>query len=164
MRRSLLSEVGLLDESLHFAMDFDYWVRLALAGVQAQHIDRTLAGFRHHTEAKTNRLYRTRIADRYRILEKTFSSSVLPDHYLCRRREAQASADLTAAYIAYQARDAILARKYAFQHIRNARLALSWLGVAILMVSLTGARGISEIGYCLRAIRDLWRRSWLFSR
>lgn len=51
-RRELMSRVGLTDESLHFAMDWDFIIRLLLAG-RFKRIRRQLGVFRLHGEAKT---------------------------------------------------------------------------------------------------------------
>jgi glycosyltransferase involved in cell wall biosynthesis len=45
---------GDLDESLRYAMDFDYWGRLAFAGYRPVRIDHDLAAFRMHVESKTS--------------------------------------------------------------------------------------------------------------
>ncbi|MRR53110.1 MAG: glycosyltransferase [Deltaproteobacteria bacterium] len=50
-RRNLLDEFGLLDESLHFAMDYDLWMRFSQKN-RLYHIDRTLANYRFHSDAK----------------------------------------------------------------------------------------------------------------
>jgi glycosyltransferase involved in cell wall biosynthesis/Flp pilus assembly protein TadD len=50
-RKKLLDEFGLLDESLHFAMDYDLWMRFATKN-RFYHLDRTVANYRFHSEAK----------------------------------------------------------------------------------------------------------------
>lgn len=52
-RRSLNDELGLLDESLHYTMDFEFWLRLLSAGHSPLTIDRPLATYRLHDESKT---------------------------------------------------------------------------------------------------------------
>ncbi len=51
-RRDLLDEVGGLDESLRYAMDYDLWLRFARIAEPA-FIPRTLAGFRWHRRSIT---------------------------------------------------------------------------------------------------------------
>jgi GT2 family glycosyltransferase len=53
VRRRVLEKIGHLDEGLHYLMDQDFWMRLALAGGQISHIREPLALFRIHEEAKT---------------------------------------------------------------------------------------------------------------
>ena len=50
-KRQLLLDFGLLDESLHYAMDFELWLRFAKFH-RFPHINRTLAFYRFHPEAK----------------------------------------------------------------------------------------------------------------
>lgn len=50
-RRSLLEELGYLDTSLHYAMDYDLWIRFAKKN-RFYHIDRILANYRFHEAAK----------------------------------------------------------------------------------------------------------------
>lgn len=50
-RRQLLDEVGLLDETLHYGMDFDLWLRFAQKH-RFFHIDRVVANYRFHDAAK----------------------------------------------------------------------------------------------------------------
>lgn len=54
-RRRVLEEVGLFDESLHHAMDYDYWLRVAqrYGPERVVHLDQELAGARLHPEAKS---------------------------------------------------------------------------------------------------------------
>jgi glycosyltransferase involved in cell wall biosynthesis len=51
LRRRLLDSVGLLDESLEYAMDYDLWLRLREARVGYE--PRVLAMFRWHPDSKT---------------------------------------------------------------------------------------------------------------
>ncbi len=53
-RRDRLLEIGMLDESLHFTMDWDLWCRFATSGCRV-HYERTLiAAARVYPEAKTS--------------------------------------------------------------------------------------------------------------
>lgn len=52
-RKDLTRQIGLLDERLHYIMDFDYWIRTALAGLEIRRIPETLALFRLHPHSKT---------------------------------------------------------------------------------------------------------------
>ena len=51
-RRRVL-ECGLLDERLHYAMDFEYWVRLARSGRRFAYLPTPLASFRVHGGSKS---------------------------------------------------------------------------------------------------------------
>lgn len=52
-RRSLISTVGLLDEQLHFCMDYEYWLRLGLKGARFVYLTEILAGSRLYPQTKT---------------------------------------------------------------------------------------------------------------
>ncbi len=51
-RREVFELIGYLDESLHYTMDFDYWVRIA-RHYDFLNIDRPLSGANYHKAAKT---------------------------------------------------------------------------------------------------------------
>jgi glycosyltransferase involved in cell wall biosynthesis len=61
-RREVFERVGLLDESLHFTMDFDYWVRIA-SHFDFVKIDQILASSHYHPAAKTGDNYRAYYAE-----------------------------------------------------------------------------------------------------
>jgi glycosyltransferase involved in cell wall biosynthesis len=53
VRRQTVERCGLLDATVRYATDYDYWFRLALAGARFQHLPRLLAGTRLHAGAAT---------------------------------------------------------------------------------------------------------------
>ncbi|HEB13072.1 MAG TPA: glycosyltransferase [Actinobacteria bacterium] len=52
MRKSVLDQVGLLDESLHYVMDYDLWLRIGRV-TDFKLIPTPLAGMRFHVDAKS---------------------------------------------------------------------------------------------------------------
>jgi glycosyltransferase involved in cell wall biosynthesis len=54
-RRRVFEQFGPLDATLHYCMDYEYWLRLGLRGARFLHIPVRLAGSRLHPEAKTLR-------------------------------------------------------------------------------------------------------------
>lgn len=50
-KKHLLEKFGYLDESLHYAMDYDLWLRFA-ASHEFYHLDRLVANYRFHPGAK----------------------------------------------------------------------------------------------------------------
>jgi hypothetical protein len=50
--RDLLGEVGLLDESLHYAMDWDFWLRIS-EKYNLFYVNKPLSNFRSHGKQKT---------------------------------------------------------------------------------------------------------------
>ena len=55
--REAYLKVGPIDESLHYVMDTDYWMRLLNAGYRFTRLNRVCWGFRLHEVSKTARIY-----------------------------------------------------------------------------------------------------------
>ena len=69
LRRSALERVGPLDIDYHYAMDSEFWLRLALAGGQLARVAAQLAMFRVHQEAKSQMGSGKAVEERYRLAE-----------------------------------------------------------------------------------------------
>lgn len=52
-RRKIMDEMGLLNENLHYCMDYDFWMRLFL-NYKSLKINMVLSRFREHCQSKTN--------------------------------------------------------------------------------------------------------------
>ena len=78
MRREVLERIGSLDESLHYLMDTDYWIRLALAGGTLVHLPSVLALFRVHQQAKTQTGSMAAVEERYLLNRRIYASPDLP--------------------------------------------------------------------------------------
>jgi GT2 family glycosyltransferase len=53
-RRRVFDQQDFLDERFHYAMDFEYFVRLAKKGYRFQHVRGLLADFRWHAASKSS--------------------------------------------------------------------------------------------------------------
>ncbi len=53
-RRRIFEEGNFLDERLHYAMDFEFLLRLSMLGYRFVHLPRILADFRFHPTSKTS--------------------------------------------------------------------------------------------------------------
>ena len=54
-RRRLVAQHGPLDETLHYCMDYEYWLRLGAAGARFAYLPQKLAGSRLYNDNKTLR-------------------------------------------------------------------------------------------------------------
>lgn len=52
-RRSVVEQFGLLDDKLHYCMDYEFWLRLGKAGARFSYLEFKLAGSRLYAENKT---------------------------------------------------------------------------------------------------------------
>jgi len=52
-RRRVFEKIGYLNGSLHYVMDYEYWLRAASNGLRFQHVPQTFAACRWHLDAKT---------------------------------------------------------------------------------------------------------------
>ena len=65
-RREFGNRIGALDESLHYAMDYDLWLRMGREG-PPPFLDRVLAQFRLHETSKTGQVNREQFDEQYRV-------------------------------------------------------------------------------------------------
>ncbi len=69
-RRELWEQVGPLDESMHFALDYEYWLRLLHAGYHFRLLPHYIGIFREHETSKTSTLHVAHDADLAVIFER----------------------------------------------------------------------------------------------
>ncbi len=79
MHRKVFESMGLLDERLHFALDRDYWSRIAWAGYQFTYINAVLANFRIHNLSKTTTQVKNFYEEHLIIFERLFQKHTRGD-------------------------------------------------------------------------------------
>ena len=143
IRRTVLDKIGLLDTDLHLGMDYDFWVRGALAGIHIARVPgQTLSRFRVWQGSKTSTAAEAGLNERLVILDRAFSSGRLPPDMLALREYAHARACMAVAYSEFLNGNMRAARRFLSRSI-----AYSWRIVfdpEFLMLgaaTLPGARG-----------------------
>lgn len=63
-KKSLYNQIGPIDETLHYAMDSEYWGRMTIAGIRQTRLKHICWGFRVHEESKTEG------AQSFKVLQK----------------------------------------------------------------------------------------------
>lgn len=81
-RRQVTDTIGLFDESLHYRMDFDYWLRAMMAGFKFAPITDYIAAFRVHNTSKSTSQETEFWKDWYTILDKIYARDDLPQEAL----------------------------------------------------------------------------------
>jgi glycosyltransferase involved in cell wall biosynthesis len=112
LRRRALESVGYLDESLHYVMDLDYWLRLGLRHAVA-YLPVPLATLRMHASAKSVQQVAGFGPELVRVYRALFARPDLPAAVRAVKREAMSNAYYRAAHSAYWAGQLSDARRYA---------------------------------------------------
>lgn len=79
-RRAVTQRFGLLDESLQYCMDYEYWLRLAAGGARFARLRQPLAGSRLHPGTKTLGARNRVVVEINDMLRRTLGS--VPDRWL----------------------------------------------------------------------------------
>lgn len=79
--RHILDEVGLLDESLRYVMDYDLWCRIA-RHYEFHQVNRRLARYRVHAESNTGKGWEPFRDERRRICRRYWGSKWKPKYWM----------------------------------------------------------------------------------
>ncbi len=119
LRRSVIEGVGALDVRLRYCMDYDLWVRAAVAGVVLRRIPGPpLARFRVWPGSKTSTAVEAGLEERLGILDRAFASSRLAGVPPGFRAYARARACMTVAYGELLNGDVRATRRYLARSLR----------------------------------------------
>jgi glycosyltransferase involved in cell wall biosynthesis len=116
-RRRVFEACGYVDESMHFAMDTELWLRLLLAGRTFRRVPEALGALRIHPATKTSTMYRTLIANMFEMT-KRFMDTAPPELRDVAER-ARRRQHWNAAHINYDNRDHAEARRSALRHLAD---------------------------------------------
>jgi glycosyltransferase involved in cell wall biosynthesis len=78
-RREMMAKAGLLNEGLHYVLDYEYWIRLALLGARFKHLDQVVALFRLSHASKTVSQTTLHALELLRVFEGVASRPDLPE-------------------------------------------------------------------------------------
>ena len=86
-RSDIIKTVGYRNTSFHWLGDFDFWLRVGLAGKMA-HVPATLATWRYRREQASQDKSDRRAQEHIRIIQKLYSLPDIPSNLLKVKREA----------------------------------------------------------------------------
>jgi len=73
-RRGIMEQVGLLDEELHYVMDYEWWLRMVLAGGTFRRMPPpSVSAFRVHADSKTAAQQERFALETFSVLDRLFS-------------------------------------------------------------------------------------------
>jgi glycosyltransferase involved in cell wall biosynthesis len=147
-RRETLEACDYVDESLHFAMDTDLWLRILLAGRRFAHVRRPLGALRIHPATKTSHLYRVLI-ENMSVVTRRFIETAPPALQGVAER-ARRRRHWNAAHINYDNRDHAEARRSAWRHLGDD----GWRALP----RVSGLTALSLLGDRGHKVLALWRR------
>ncbi len=78
-RREIMEKAGLLDENLRFVLDYEYYLRLLLAGAKFYHLDEPVARFRIGRHSKTGGQTTAMSTEGLQVLERFLAQPSLPE-------------------------------------------------------------------------------------
>jgi glycosyltransferase involved in cell wall biosynthesis len=87
IRRSALERVGGVEISYRYAMDYDLWLRLGLAGARWRAVDETWAQFRIHGESKSGSQAAKFLPEVERAMENALASPLLPEQLVAQKAQ-----------------------------------------------------------------------------
>ncbi len=131
IRRRALEAEGMLDESLSYVMDYDFWLRIGLKGAGG-YLPASLAALRLHPSAKSVAQLGKFSAELVRICQKLFARPDLPPAVRALEKEAMGMVFYRAADSSFWADQLVNGRAYAIESFRrHKRLRSLWLWLAL---------------------------------
>lgn len=141
IRRSVLRDVGFLDESLHYVLDFDFWLRVGMKH-QFAYMRRRIATWRLHSSTKTVDALARIGPELIRVYEKLFAAAELPAEVRAVQASAMSTAHYRAASHYLMSGHPAEARRHAQIGWRYAPLNLQRTLFKVILLSNLGALGL----------------------
>lgn len=119
--RQVLETIGVLDESLHYTLDYDYWLR-AVQKYQFIPINRILANYIVHPQSKTGKGQEPFLIEAYLVGKRYVNKLPVIDRVECKLynfNSMKAQLFLRYAFEAYQHQDPKGIRKWVFAAIQH---------------------------------------------
>lgn len=139
-RRKLFEKIGYLDVSLHYTMDFDFWLRTALK-FNIQYIPKNLASMRYHINTKTHTHSEKFSLDEINVLDKLFSTPNLSDDIKKIKNAAYAKVYLRIALNCCKINDLSRAKENCFKAFNHHPISfLNFNSIGIFLSSFLGNR------------------------
>lgn len=157
LRRSAVEASGGVDETLHYVMDYDLWLRLAAKGFEFAHIPSVLANFRMCAGTKS-----VEQSDRFwpeiiRSYERFFVTSDLPEDVQALKHQACDRALWQAGLAYFAAGDVASGQVFCCRAVEPGRLLETepdWAVIALVEQAFGSNRGAGE-QYALTVLRSL---------
>lgn len=122
--RRIMEQVGYLDENLRYAMDYDLWIRMALAGGRFMHLPEGVARFRLSNTSKTVTQSAAMAEEQLRILERLLARQDLSERLGLSANQVQLQARKVRSRIALHA-------FYGYLKLQRWQKAMRWLALAL---------------------------------
>ncbi len=115
-RRRVFEEGNRLDERLHYALDFEFFMRLVIGGYRFRHVSALLADFRMHEASKTCSTPHRQLEEKQEVTQR-YSRLLRGMRPMAARRTALALLGSSAATLRYSEK---MMRGYYFDQLRLA--------------------------------------------
>lgn len=79
-RKKVIENIGYLDTTLHYQMDFEFFIRMGNCGIKFDNIPKVLALFRLHPDAKNVSQYKQQVIPANKIIKNRYRKKLFPNH------------------------------------------------------------------------------------
>ncbi|MBN1964489.1 MAG: glycosyltransferase [Anaerolineae bacterium] len=149
-RKSALDRAGYLNETLHYVMDFDLWIRIGLNG-QGAYLPGVRAQMRFHATSKSVTAETRFWAEKRHALDTLFARQDLPAEVRAARREAYAHCELYwGDNLLREGKQAEARPHLSFAFKTHPRPRRRLLALLLLIDSYAG----TQLGTAVRKVRD----------